>query len=229
MLFFAASMDGQGAVASAAAKEYAEQVSDGAFYHSLVLLRFGEFDEILSLTETPERPLQRGLWQFARGYAHLRNGAVDSANVYLAHVDEAADSLPATIVMRGHTAEQLLGITGDLLRAELLREQGRLDDAIVVLEGAVVKQDGLRYDEPEPLPFAARHWLGDALLEAGRFADAERVYQAALVQHPNNGWSLYGLEQSLRGQGRSAEADLAREEYRTYWENADTMIRSSRF
>ena len=33
------------------------------------------------------------------------------------------------------------------------------------------------YDEPEPLPFAARHWLGAALLEAKRFEEAERVYR----------------------------------------------------
>jgi hypothetical protein len=33
------------------------------------------------------------------------------------------------------------------------------------------------YDEPEPLPFAARHWLGAALIEAGRAAEAEEHYR----------------------------------------------------
>ncbi len=229
MLFFAASMDGQGAVAASAAAEYARQVNDGVFYHSLVLLRFGKFDEILAFSEAPGRPLQLGLWQFARGYAHLRAGAADSAAIYLAQVDEAAATLPETVVMRGHTAAALLGITGDILRGEILREQGRLDEAITAFERAVAVQDGLRYDEPEPLNFAARHWLGAALLEANRPADAERVYRDSLVPHPRNGWSLYGLEQALRAQGRTYEANQARAEFQSDWARADVMIRSSRF
>jgi tetratricopeptide (TPR) repeat protein len=123
----------------------------------------------------------------------------------------------------------LLGITGNILRGEILREEGKLDEAIAAFERAVVGQDGLRYDEPEPLNFAARHWLGAALLEANRPADAEREYRASLVQHPNNGWSLFGLEQALRAQGSHAEADQVRADFLSYWENADVMIRSSRF
>ncbi|MEX2582418.1 MAG: hypothetical protein WD766_04050 [Gemmatimonadota bacterium] len=229
MLFFAAAMDGQGAVANSAAREYAKQVNDGAFYHALSLLRFGHFDDILALEEVPERPLQRGLWEFARGYAHLRNGEPDLARVYLGRVDAAADSLPESVQMRGHTATQLLGITGDILRGEILRSEGRLEEAIAAFEDAVAVHDALRYDEPEPLQFSARHWLGDALLEAGRHAEAEDVYRVNLVQHPNNGWALYGLEEALRAQGRTAEADLVHEEFRSAWARADTMIRSSRF
>ena len=59
------------------------------------------------------------------------------------------------------------------------------------------------YDEPEPLPFPARHWLGAALLEAGRHADAERVYREDLERHPHNGWSLLGLQQALKAQGKT--------------------------
>jgi hypothetical protein len=229
MLFFAASMDGQGALAARAANDYARQVAGGVFYEALVLLRFGRFDDILRFDEAPDRPLPLGLWEFARGYAHLRTGSPDSAAIYLARVDEAAASLPETVVMRGHTAADLLGITGDILRGEILREEGRLDDAIAAFERAVAVQDGLRYDEPEPLNFAARHWLGAALLEAGRAGEAEAVYRESLVQHPHNGWSIYGLEQALRAQDRTAEADEMRAYFQSAWERADTMIRSSRF
>src|SRR5690606_28339524 len=89
MLFFAASMDGQGAVAALAAEEYGRQVASGTFYHALTLFRFGRFDDILELDEVPERELQRGLWDFARGYAHLRTESRDSAEFYLARVEEA--------------------------------------------------------------------------------------------------------------------------------------------
>jgi hypothetical protein len=85
----------------------------------------------------------------------------------------------------------------------------------------------LIYDEPEPLPFAARHWLGAALLEARRYADAERVYRDELVDHPHNGWSLIGLQQALAALGRpSAEVDA---DFTASWSRSDTWIRASRF
>ena len=229
MLFYAGSMDGQGQVSAAAAEEYADQVDGGVFYHSMVLLRFGEFREVLGLTEEPEQELRKGLWEFSRGYAHLRTGSPDSASVYLERIDQKADTLPESMRMRAHPASALLGITGDILRGEILRNGGLLDEAIPVFERAVETHDGLRYDEPEPLNFSARHWLGDALLEAGRFADAERVYQGALDQHPDNGWSHFGLEKALRAQGKTAQANAAMEDFNRVWSRADVVINRSIF
>lgn len=228
MLFYAGSMDGQGQVSTAAAAEYARQVDGGVFYHSMVLLRFGEFQQVLELTEEPENELRKGLWEFSRGYAHLRTGSPDSASVYLERVDEKAQTL-TDMNMRAHSAEDLLGITGDILRGEILRGGGMLDQAIDVLERAVETHDGLRYDEPEPLNFSARHWLGDALLEAERYAEAEDVYRAALEQHPDNGWSYFGLEKALRAQGKNAEADAARADFDRVWARADVVIDASIF
>jgi hypothetical protein len=92
--------------------------------------------------------------------------------------------------------------------------------------GAAV-EDGLEYDEPEPLPFAARHWLGAALLEADRPADAERVYREELEDHPHNGWSLFGLRTAIREQGGCSPeigADLE-----ASWSRSDTWLRGSRY
>src|SRR5262249_60923053 len=86
-------------------------------------------------------------------------------------------------------------------------------EAIAPFARAVAMDDALVIDDPEPLPFAARHWLGAALIEARRFADAERAYRADLVRHPHNGWSLVGLQQALRAQGkatREVDDDLRR-------------------
>ena len=226
MLLFAASYDGQGAVAEQAARDYAKITRGGVFYRALVLIRFGRFDEVLELSWGRGDAVQRGLFDFALGYAHLRLGNADSARAHLARVDSAA-RLEGN--MRGHTAAQLLGITGNILRGELQRDAGELEAAVAVLERAVATEDSLRYDEPEPLTFSARHWLGAALLEAGRAAEAEQVYLADLERHPRNGWSLIGLEQALRAQGRAADADTARRRFEEAWQRSDTWIRSSRF
>ena len=230
MLLFAGSNAGQGAVSLLAAKTYANQVDGGIFYEALVLFRFGWFDEILELGgQAPEQPIQRGLFEFAQGYAHLHSGEADLARVYLERVKEAAATLPESTQIRGSTARELLSIAGGILEGELLRDEGRLEEAIDVFEDAVKVNDGLAYAEPEALNFSARHWLGAALLEAGRAEEAEEVYRAELVQHPHNGWSIYGLEQALRAQGRDAEADEARVWFREAWSDTDTLIRSSRF
>ena len=99
--------------------------------------------------------------------------------------------------------------------------------AIASFQRAASLQEALVYDEPEPLPFSAFHWLGAALLEAKRFDEAEKAYRAELKDHPHNGWSLLGLQQALEGRGKKSaevDADLA-----ASWSRADTWIRSSRF
>ena len=99
--------------------------------------------------------------------------------------------------------------------------------AIATFEKAATLQENLIYDEPEPLPFTAHHWLGAALIEAKQFDRAETVYRTELKDHPHNGWSLLGLQQALKASGRptaDVDADL-----RASWSRADTWIRSSRF
>ena len=172
MLLFAASMDGQGAVAIQAGKDY-QRLTGDSVHHVLTLLRFGRFDEVLAVTDRPENEVSAGLYDFAQGYAHLRTGAADFAEVYLKRVQHLAETSEAQ--MRFHPAERLLGVVAGILEGELLRERGDTDGAVAAFERAVELDDALVYDEPEPLPFAARHWLGALLIELGRHAEAEQV------------------------------------------------------
>ena len=227
MLLFAASMDGQGAVAVQAARDYGKIVSSGNFYEAMTLLRFGRFDEILELDEPPDRDIQRGFWDFSRGYAFLRTGETGRAKFYLEKVQLAAEETSGSF--RGHSADDLLGVVAAILEAEILREEDENERAVEVLEAAIAVEDGLRYDEPEPLNFSARHWLGDLLLEMERPEEAEAVFEAALADHPMNGWSLFGLEAALRAQNRSSEAEEVNKLFQKAWARSDTWIASSIF
>ncbi len=130
-------------------------------------------------------------------------------------------------MVRVHTAKNLLGVVAGILEGEMARTAGDLPKAIAAFQAAFDLQESLTYDEPEPLPFHAGHWLGAALLDAKRYEEAERTYRKELEHHPHNGWSLLGLKQALDAQGKSSpevNADLDKS-----WSRADTWIRSSVF
>ena len=136
-------------------------------------------------------------------------------------------SAPASTLAFLCRAERLAGTVAHILEGEILLDGGDSEAAIAAFEKAVALEDALDYDEPEPLPFSAFHWLGAALLEAKRFEEAEQAYRRELKDHPHNGWSLLGLKQALAGRGMTSQdvdADLERS-----WSRADTWIQSSRF
>jgi pimeloyl-ACP methyl ester carboxylesterase len=66
------------------------------------------------------------------------------------------------------------------------------------------------------------------LLEARRPAEAETVYRDDLQRFRENGWSLFGLAQSLRAQQRLDEAADAQRRFERAWTRADIKLTSSR-
>jgi tetratricopeptide (TPR) repeat protein len=224
MLLYAASMDGQGAIAMQAAKDYDKMEGDH-IYPILTLIRFGRFDEVLEITKPAAERDAAAVWEFGQGYARLRKGDTAAARAHLNRLLDAAAT--ASGMFRFNSARNVLGTLGGILEGEIYRAGGDLGKAIAAFERAVAQEDAMMYDEPEPLPFAARHWLGAALLEAKDYANAERVYREELKHHPHNGWSLFGLRAALEGQGRPSIE--VQKDFETSWARSDTWIRASRF
>ena len=229
MLLFAASNDGQGAVAMQAGKDY-DELTGTSTYEILTKIRFGRFKEILEMQGEPDpNPIFKGFWDFGRGYAHLKTGDVEQASQFLNEIELGAEGASERAIFRQHSAKDMLAIVGGILKGEMLREEGRLGEAIEIFKQAVELEDQLEYDEPEPLNFSVRDWLGSALIEAGRFAEAEEVYKLALEDHPHNGWSLFGLEQALRSQGKRGPADEALRAFVEAWQRSDVWLTTSHF
>ena len=55
------------------------------------------------------------------------------------------------------------------------------------------------------------------------------MYREDLRRTPENGWSLHGLAQSLRAQGKAAEATAVDARFRVAWARADVVLTGSRF
>ncbi|MEM6803042.1 MAG: hypothetical protein AAF696_16675 [Bacteroidota bacterium] len=224
MLLFAACYDGQGAIAIQAGKDLAKMGSNN-MYHALTLMRFGRFDEVLNLTEKPKGTYPGAVWDFVRGYAYLKTGEVDFAQLYLERVKVVADTTEAEF--REHKVSQLLKIAALTLEGEINWQMDKKEEAQKLFVEAVVQEDSLRWDEPEPMPFDARHWLGALLLEMEKYSEAEQVYRTELADHPNNGWSLFGLVKALEGQGK--DASTAKKEFDKCWARSDIWLKASRF
>jgi tetratricopeptide (TPR) repeat protein len=87
-------------------------------------------------------------------------------------------------------------------------------------------EDALKYDEPPAWMIPIRHSLGANLMKAGRLAEAEEVYREDLRRLPENGWSLYGLAETLKA-AKKPEAAAAEARFTKAWAKADIKINSS--
>jgi tetratricopeptide (TPR) repeat protein len=200
----------------------------GELYTSMV--RFGMWDDIL--TEAAPDPELHGLtaaYHYARITALAAKGRVPDAETELSALKKLADTATPDDAAGLNTAKDVLGVAVLVANARIAAARGKDDEAIALLEQALVKEDHLAYDEPADWFVPVRHVLGATLLRAGRAAHAKAVYRDDLVQHPKNGWALYGLVQALNTQGRIVEGNAVRGEFERAWQKADVQLTASAF
>ncbi len=122
MLVFAASMDGQGAIAVQAGRDYS-RIAKNPIYLLLTLVRFGRFEDILEdlKTKTPGA-LSGPAWDFAQGYAKLRAGDRDAARTHLTALLDAANT--STAQFGANPAKKLFGVLAGILEGEIALNSG---------------------------------------------------------------------------------------------------------
>ncbi len=228
MLRSAASMDGQSGVALQAARDIGAGMPFPNFAQWLTQVRFGRWEEILASPLNYDDELSVAFSAFAKGMALLGTGRGEEATWQLTILDAARGALPDSAKFGDDPAVRVLGVARGLLAGELAGSRQQWDDAVSALRAAVAHEDSLHYSEPEFWPMPARQYLGAILLEAGRAADAEQTYREELKVHPNNGWSLFGLTQALRAQGKVAAAEETSRAFAEAWARADVWLTSSR-
>lgn len=194
-----------------------------------VMVRFGLWDEILALPQVDrdKMPFTAAFRHAARAVAHAANGDPAAARSEQRAFLDAAARVPDDRILGNNTAADVFAIVTPMVEGEILAGEGKVDEAVSQLREAISLEDQLRYDEPPGWMIPVRHALGAVLSKHGRHAEAEQVYRDDLERLPHNGWSLYGLSQSLASQGKTAEATAAKAEFEQIWANADIEIRSS--
>jgi hypothetical protein len=241
-LWFAATAEGRSATAIEAARKTAAQVTDEALDKVPILAsfrvvpwyaltRFGKWDDMIAQSPPPDRFLYlKGNWHYARGLAFVAKGRLDEADKELAEVRRiAADKALDYTLFSPNTAAAIFAPAPEVLAGELAARRKDYDAAISHLERAVRLEDSLVYTEPSEWHYPPRHALAAVLLAAGRAKEAETVYWDDLSRNRDNGWSLFGLAESLRAQGKKDEAAAVQARFDKAWARADVKLTASRF
>ena len=195
-----------------------------------VMVRFGMWDQILAEPDNyPEYMTgTRAFHYAARAIAYAAKGDPQKARQEQALFLEKSQLVPKEETFGNNSAADLMALAKHMTEGEILVREGQLDPGIAELREAIKLEDALHYDEPPAWLIPVRHSLGAILLNAGRFAEAEQVYRDDLARLPDNGWSLYGLAESLRTEKKNpAEMKAIKARFKKIWAKADTPITSS--
>ncbi len=196
------------------------------------LVRFGRWDDILAYAGPAEDLVYpRAVWHYARGMAFMRKGRLVDAIREKQRLDTLRKDpdLKWVTVWDVNKSRHILEIASLTLNGEIAAAAGHYETAADILQDAVKREDELNYDEPPAWHFPTRQALGAVLLQADKMSEAEAVYRQDLLLFPENGWSLYGLMEALRRQGRTGEADEVQRRFREAWRHADVVLTSSKF
>ena len=237
-----ASMQGRSAEMIRVAREFSENVppemikampdmQTAPVAPIVALVRFGRWDDVLRVQAPPsEWPYTTGVWRYARGVAFNAKGQAGDARRELGELEKILAAVPAErTVAFFFRAKNVLQLAANVLGGEIAAKAGDTASAERLLRAAVAEQDTHWFAEPPPWYFPVRQSLGAILLQSGKAADAEPVYREDLRRNPGNGWSLFGLAQSLRAQGKTAEAARVDEAFKKSWAQADVTLTASRF
>lgn len=192
---------------------------------------FGKWNEILDYEQPQDqRPYMQAVWHYARAMAFIGTENLEQAEEEIIALEAFTGNkeIEELSIWGINSADMLIKIAYEVSKGELEAKMQNYDKAIAHLQKAVEFEDQLRYDEPPTWFYPCRQNLGAVLIEAGKYADAEEIYEENLNEIPNNGWGLFGLYQSLLKQNKTEEAAEVQKRFKEAWNYSDIELTSSR-
>ena len=196
----------------------------------LAYTRFGKWNEILTIPAPKSKIKHINLIRhYARGIAFIRKGNAKEAQEELDAIKELKKDpeLENLIATANNASIHSANIAYEVVAGELAALKGDTKTAITHLKNAVVYEDGLAYTEPAAWHIPTRQNLGAILMKTEKYVEAEKIFKEDLDILRQNGWSLIGLYNSLKAQGKLEEAKTVKLEFEKAWEHADIAISTS--
>ncbi len=106
--------------------------------------------------------------------------------------------------------------------------RGKLYRRDRIFEQAEAIEATIPCNEPPYWYYPVAQSRGAALYAAGRYREAKAAFMKALIAAPNDGWALYGLEQTERKRGDRPAALATRKAFERVWRGDDSWLRMDR-
>ncbi len=182
-------------------------------------VQFGKSAKALALPDPGDKfPFLQAMWHYARGVALAADGNLDGARTEAARIADLHQNGDFSLLLAWAVpAPDILQLARHVLEGRIAQAAGDLEGAVREYQVAVQIQDAIPYTEPPYWYYPVRQSLGAALLMAGRADEAAKVFQAALLDAPNNGWALFGLMKAEDAQGDAAAAAQTRKLFERAW------------
>ena len=192
---------------------------------------FGKWDEILNYAQPEDkRPYSKSIWHYARAMALIARNKLGEAEKEITELKTLRynKSVEELSIWGINLAGNLVKIAYEIATGELEAKRKNYSAAILHLRKAVELEDQLRYDEPPTWFYPCRQNLGTILIEAGKYSEAQKVYEDNLKEIPENGWGLFGLYQSMLKQNKTDEAAKVKQRFNEAWKYSDITLKASR-
>lgn len=188
------------------------------------MVRFEKWDDILA-DKGPhhDTAFTRGVWRYARAMALTAKDRMNEAEGELEQLRAivADPTLNGQVTFSSNSGTAILRIAPEVIAGHLAAKREDWDKATLHLDRAIRFEDALIYQEPHDWHAPVRQDLGHVLLAAGRPDEAEVTFWEDLKKNPENGWSLRGLMQALKAQGKDADAALIETRFTKAWNKSD--------
>ena len=178
-----------------------------------VLIRFGKWQEILDRPIKEDKsayPATVATAHYARAIAFAILGKLKEADAEREYFCTSRNNrrLEKCFLLNNPMTSPMnngiLDIAEAVMNGEVEYHKGNFKKSFEWLHKAVECDTSLIYDEPWGW-IPTRHTLGALLLEQKELTKAESVYREDLKQYKDNLWSLLGLHQTLKEQGKEEE------------------------
>ena len=219
-----------------AAKQPGEEKSRAGFEGRLarlrILTRFEKWDEILvgkSLPEEGNYEVFKAWRYYAQALAQLGKNDLNTTRTTMDALeretawmkDKLAKAKDLPQLGRQKQQVKALGVAPIEIRARLLANENKADEAIKLLREAIEEEIKLGYSEPPLYPQPMQEVAGKICLQLKRWKEAEEFFRAALERDPGSGRAYFGLMQAQQNSGQQSEARETYAKFMKAWKQAD--------
>ncbi len=165
----------------------------------LTMINFEKWDDIIQQPDVATRFHYAALIQhFAKGMAYANTGEIKKARGSLTILESFLVEKDLAVVLTPFNAPVTpANIAKYILMGTIAEKENNIDAAINYFTSAVATEDSLVYNEPRDWLVPARHYLGNALLHAKKYNEAEKVFREDMKVQPNNYFSVIGLQSTI--------------------------------